>query len=197
MKQSHSSQKTDNELIQDFLEQDSTLAVEALINRYYKKLLNAILFLTKNQAQAEDLSQDIWIKILDKLRAGKYTEGNFPGWAQRIAYTTCIDFLRKQKRQKTFATPPGHDHLRGSFAHEDNQPDQLLIKDETRYRVRAFVDALPLEQKEIVLLRHYADLKFSEIAQLLDISINTALGRMRYALINMRKMIDQQKNGLM
>ena len=180
--------KTDHELIQDF--QNGNLnALEILVLRHKDKMYTSILFLVKDKYLAEDIFQDVFIKIIDTIRGGRYTEeGKFLPWAMRIAHNLCVDHFRKVKRTPTIKTSDDRDIFEVLNFTEDGA-DVKMMKRQSYDRVRQMLDLLPEDQREVIILRHYADLSFKEIASLTNCSINTALGRMRYGLINLRKMM--------
>lgn len=180
--------KTDHELIQDF--QNGNLnALEILVLRHKDKMYTSILFLVKDKYLAEDIFQDVFIKIIDTIRGGRYTEeGKFLPWAMRIAHNLCVDHFRKVKRTPTIKTSDDRDIFEVLNFTEDGA-DVKMMKRQSHDRVRQMLDLLPEDQREVIILRHYADLSFKEIASLTNCSINTALGRMRYGLINLRKMM--------
>ncbi len=182
---------SDQVLIGQYLAGDEK-SLEQLIARHKDKVYTSILFIVKEQALAEDVFQDTFIKVIDTLRSGKYKEeGKFLPWVMRIAYNLCIDHFRRVKRAPTVTTPEGYD-LFNFMSFAENNAEQEVIQDQTRAKVRLLIDQLPQEQREVVILRHYAELSFKEIADMTEVSINTALGRMRYALINMRKLIAEK-----
>lgn len=182
---------SDKELINAYLEGNDR-CFETLLNRHKEKIYTSIFLFVKDHSQAEDIFQDVFIKIIRTLRRGKYNhEGKFLQWAMRIAYNMCVDHFRKSKRKPTVSPTEEFDIFEVLKVTEDNA-ETKMIKNQRYDKVRKLIDALPEEQREVVILRHYADLSFKEIAKLTDVSINTALGRMRYALINIRKMIDEK-----
>jgi RNA polymerase sigma factor (sigma-70 family) len=184
--------KTDNELIQNFQDGDLN-ALEILVLRHKDKMYTSILFLVKDKYLAEDIFQDSLIKIIDTIRGGRYTEeGKFLPWAMRIAHNLCVDHFRKVKRTPSIRTSDDRDIFEVINFTEEGA-DEKLMKRQSHERVRMMLELLPEDQREVIILRHYADLSFKEIASLTNCSINTALGRMRYGLINLRKMM-QQKN---
>jgi RNA polymerase sigma-70 factor (ECF subfamily) len=184
-------QLTDNELIQLFQE-GNTRAFDALIDRHQERIYNAILFMVKDSYLAEDLIQDIFIKIINNLKQNKYNdEGKFLPWALRIAHNFCVDHFRKVKRTPTIKTSDDQD-LFEIIKHSDHPADYKMTRTQTHRNIQELVDLLPEEQREIIVLRHYANLSFKEIAQMTNCSINTALGRMRYGLINLRKMMNER-----
>jgi RNA polymerase sigma-70 factor (ECF subfamily) len=187
--------KTDNELIHLFT--DGHLdALEALVLRHKDKLYTSILFLVKDKYLAEDIFQDVFIRIIDTMRGGRYTEeGKFLPWAMRIAHNLCVDHFRKVKRTPTIRTGDDKDIFEVlNFAEES--AETKMMKRQSHERVREMLQRLPEDQREVIILRHYADMSFKEIAAVTDCSINTALGRMRYGLINLRKLMVQKQIAL-
>ena len=180
---------SDKELIQQYLGgQDK--AFEILLNRHKEKIYTSIYLFVKDQSRAEDIFQEVFIKIIKTIRKGKYNhEGKFVQWAMRISYNMCVDHFRKAKR-RSIVHPTDEFDIFDVIENPDPNREDTLIKDQTHAKVRKLIDQLPPEQREVVMLRHYADMSFKEIAQLTRVSINTALGRMRYALINIRKMVE-------
>ena len=186
---------SDTELIRSFQDGD-TRAFEVLTNRYKDRVFSSILFFVKDSYLAEDLFQDVFIKIIDTLQNKRYTEeGKFLPWALRIAHNLCVDYFRKVKRTPTIKTSDDKDIFEIIHLSED-APDTKMMQSQSHERVRLMLDLLPEEQREIIILRHYANLSFKEIAQITNCSINTALGRMRYGLINLRKMIVEKQIAL-
>ncbi|MBE7174170.1 MAG: sigma-70 family RNA polymerase sigma factor [Williamsia sp.] len=185
------SKKTDHQLIHLFMDGELQ-ALEVLILRHKDKLYTSILFLVKDKYLAEDIFQDVFIKIIDTIRGGRYTEeGKFLPWAMRIAHNLCVDHFRKVKRTPAIKTSDDRDIFEVLNFTEDGA-DVKMMKRQSYDRVRQMLDKLPDDQKEVIILRHYAELSFKEIASLTDCSINTALGRMRYGLINLRKMMAEK-----
>lgn len=190
MKTAATSTKTDKELIDLYLEGQEH-ALECLINRHQEKVFTSIMMFMKDTNLAEDIFQDTFIKVIHTLRSGTYKEeGKFAPWVMRISYNLCIDHFRRLKRNPMVATSDGFDIFEVLKFADENAEDRIIRK-ETHHKVRKLVDSLPDEQKEVVILRHYAGLSFKEIADTTGVSINTALGRMRYALINLRKLITE------
>lgn len=189
------SQVSDTELIKAFQEGDSH-AVEVLINRYKDKVYSSLLFYVKDNYLAEDLFQDVFIKIIDTLQNKRYTEeGKFLPWALRIARNLCLDYFRKVKRNPSVKTSEYSD-IFDVLQLSDDAADTKMMHGQSHDRVRMMLDMLPEEQREIIVLRHYANLSFKEIAQITNCSINTALGRMRYGLINLRKLMAEKQIAL-
>ena len=185
-------QLKDKELILAYLDGNHK-AFEILLNRHRNKIYTQIYLFVKDGDLAEDIFQDVFIKIIDTLRKGKYNhEGKFLQWAMRISYNMCVDHFRRSKRRTKVSATETFDIFDVLETSDDNM-ETTIIKSQLHKKVRSLVDQLPPEQKEVVILRHYADMSFKEISQLTRVSINTALGRMRYALINMRKMANEKE----
>ena len=186
------SKKTDRELINDYLEGNDK-SFEVLLNRHREKIYTSIYLFVKDRNQAEDIFQDVFIKIIDTLRKGKYNhEGKFLQWAMRISYNMCVDNFRRSKRRTKVSATETFDIFDVLESGDDNM-ETTMMKSQMHEKLRYLVDQLPEEQREVVILRHYAEMSFKEISQLTRVSINTALGRMRYALINMRKMVGDKE----
>lgn len=182
---------SDQDLIQQYLNGNER-AFEVLLNRHKTKIFTSIYLFTRDNEVAEDIFQEVFIKIIDTLRKGKYNhEGKFLQWALRIAYNMCVDQFRRSKRQTQVSPSETFDVLNVIQSSDDNM-EQTMIKVQGTNRIQALVDQLPPEQREVVILRHYADMSFKEISQLTRVSINTALGRMRYALINLRRLMEEK-----
>ncbi|MBK6392739.1 MAG: sigma-70 family RNA polymerase sigma factor [Saprospiraceae bacterium] len=182
---------SDQDLILNYLNGDER-AFETLLTRHKTKIYTSIYLFTRDSEVAEDIFQEVFIKIIDTLRKGKYNhEGKFLQWAMRIAYNMCVDQFRKSKRNAQVSMGENFDVFTVIPTGDDNM-EQFLIKDQGTRRIQSLVDQLPAEQREVVILRHYADMSFKEISLLTRVSINTALGRMRYALINLRRMMEEK-----
>ena len=183
---------TDQELVQAYMNgQTETLSV--LVERHKNKIFTSIYLLVKDKYLAEDIFQDVFIKIIDTLKNKRYTEeGKFLPWALRIAHNLCVDYFRKVKRTPAIKTSDDQDIFEVINVSQE-APDQKLMRGESHEKVRRMLDLLPEEQREIIVLRHYANLSFKEIAGITNCSINTALGRMRYGLINLRKMMTENQ----
>ena len=166
-------------------------AFNLLVDRYQSKVFTTIFLIVKDHDVAEDLLQDVFIKVLHILNSDKYNEeGKFQPWVMRIAHNLAIDHFRKAKRYPTILLEDGSNLLNSLSFAEDSSEEQR-IKEETLAWVRDLIEELPEAQKEVVVLRHYMDMSFQEIAEQTGVSINTALGRMRYALNHIRKKMKQ------
>lgn len=182
----------DQELVIAFLNGDET-CIETLINRHRTKVYTYILLTIKNQALAEDLFQETFIKVIQSLRKGKYRDnGRFLSWVIRIAHNLIIDHFRKEKQLNSVSNDDSEADLFNSKKLADDNIEQLMVTEQIRQDLRKLINELPEDQREVVLLRHFGGLSFKEIADHTGVSINTALGRMRYALINLRKMIAER-----
>ena len=182
------SKLSDHELINSF-NSGNVNAFEVLVLRHKDKLYTSIFFLVKDKYLAEDIFQDVFIRIIDTIKSGRYTEeGKFLPWAMRIAHNLCVDYFRKVKRTPTIKNSDDQDIFEVLNFTEDSAEDKM-IKKQSHNRVKDMLDQLPEDQREVIILRHYADMSFKEIAEITNCSINTALGRMRYGLINLRKMM--------
>ena len=184
---------SDQELVQAYIQGDQS-AIESLINRHRSKVYTYILLTMKNQQLAEDLFQETFIKVIQSLRAGKYRDnGRFLSWVIRIAHNLIIDHFRKEKQMNAVSNDDTEVDLFNSKKLSDENIEELIIHSQIKTEIRILINELPDDQREVVLLRHYGGLSFKEIADQTDVSINTALGRMRYALINLRKLIEEKK----
>jgi RNA polymerase sigma factor (sigma-70 family) len=181
---------SDQELIQNFLAGDDR-SFETLLTRHKTKIYTSIYLFTRDTETAEDIFQEVFIKIIDTLRKGNYNhEGKFLQWALRISYNMCVDQFRRSKRTSFVNSNENFDVFSVIPSMDDNK-ELSMMKDQSASHIKSLVDQLPDEQREVVILRHYADMSFKEIAMLTRVSINTALGRMRYALINLRRMMEE------
>lgn len=162
-------------------------AFEMLLNRHKSKIYTAIYLIVKDRYTAEDLLQETFVKAISTIRGGRYNEeGKFLPWVSRIAHNLAIDHFRKEKRYPEVVLEDGSRVFNCiDFAEESAESKQVFR--ETRSKLRDFIRELPEEQKHVLIMRHYFDMSFQEIADRTGVSINTALGRMRYALINLRK----------
>ncbi len=187
---------SDYELIQRFIKGEQS-CFEQLIHRHKNKVFAYISLYIRDQALAEDLFQDTFMKVIQSVRAGKYQDnGKFISWVMRIAHNLIIDHFRRIKQMNTVSNDDYESDLFNSKKFADSTVEDDMIKRQIQKDVRKMITLLPDDQREVVILRHYAGLSFKEIAEITDVSINTALGRMRYALINMRKIMEEKKISL-
>jgi RNA polymerase sigma factor (sigma-70 family) len=187
---------SDYELIMRFIRGEQS-CFEQLIHRHKNKVFAYISLYIRDQALAEDIFQDTFLKVIQSVKAGKYSDnGKFLSWVMRIAHNLIIDHFRRIKQMNTISNDNYESDLFNSKRLAEDNIEDEMIKRQIQKDVRKLINNLPDDQKEVVILRHYAGLSFKEIAEITDVSINTALGRMRYALINMRKIMVEKKISL-
>jgi RNA polymerase sigma-70 factor (ECF subfamily) len=187
---------TDFELLNRFIKGDQQ-CFEHLIQRHKNKVFAYIILYIRDQALAEDLFQDTFLKVIQSVKAGKYYDnGKFISWVMRIAHNLIIDHFRRLKQMNTISNDDYESDLFNNKNLVDDTVEDDMIKKQILKDVRKMISHLPDDQREVVILRHYAGLSFKEIADITEVSINTALGRMRYALINMRKIMEDNKISL-
>ncbi|MDC1378197.1 sigma-70 family RNA polymerase sigma factor [Flavobacteriaceae bacterium] len=182
-------QPTDAILVSNYIS-GSEIALEALITRHKLRIFNFIKSKVLDVDTAEDLFQDTFIKVIKTLKTGTYNEqGKFLPWVMRIAHNLVIDFFRKNNRIPTIENNDEYDVFK--FI-SDNTPnvEKALFQDQIIKDLQKLVHELPEDQKEVLIMRLYRDMSFKEIAENTNVSINTALGRMRYAIINIRKLVE-------
>ncbi len=187
---------SDNSLVQAYISGEER-CLQVLIDRHKNKIYSYILMLVKQQELAEDIFQDTFIKVIQNLKRGKYVDnGRFPSWVMRIAHNLVIDFYRKQKHMKVVSNDDNDYDLLNSTKYAESTVEDKMVYSQILSDVSELLELLPDNQKEVVKLRHYMGLSFKEIAEETGVSINTALGRMRYALINMRTMVEEKNISL-
>ena len=180
---------SDSELI-ELYQSGENKAFEALLSRHKSKIYTSIYLFVRDQSLADDIFQEVFIKIIDTLNKGNYNnEGKFLQWALRISYNMCVDNHRRKRRQ-SMVTPTDDFDIFDIIGDGRRNAEENMVRSQTHQQLRHFIDQLPIEQKEVVILRHYAELSFKEISTLTRVSINTSLGRMRYALINLKKLVE-------
>lgn len=183
----------DIDLIHQYVNGDDK-AFESLFLKHKDKVYTSIYIIVKDHEVADDIFQDTFIKVLNKLKEEKYSdEGKFLPWVLRIAHNLCMDYFRKNQKEKIVANDnPEYDILDNISIEESHKEDQIIV-DEEHIDISKFIELLPDEQREVIILRHYYDYSFKQIAEMTGTNLNTALGRMRYALINLRKLIKKGK----
>lgn len=185
--------KSDKELISRYL-QGNQASLEKLITRHKNKVFAYILMIVKDKEMADDIFQDTFIKVINTIKAGSYKEeGKFIQWVMRIAHNLIIDHFRKSKRIPVVDNSNEDFDIFDTISLTDASVEEKMVTDQIHEDVRKLIEYLPPEQKEVLFMRHYSDMSFKDIAEQTNVSINTALGRMRYALINLRKLIDEKK----
>lgn len=185
--------RTDEALVASYLEDDDQHAFRILVERHQERVFGYLMGMVRNREIADDLFQETFLRVIAAMRRerGSYErQGRWLAWVMRIARNTALDHLRRRKKWRDV------DSAEGEESYWDQLPDDVPVADERLNtsqqvaRLEACIARLPQEQREVVMLRHDAELTFREIAEMTGVSINTALGRMRYALINLRKLMD-------
>jgi RNA polymerase sigma-70 factor (ECF subfamily) len=183
---------TDKQLIDSYLA-GSHSSLEVLIHRHKKRVYSYIYMVVKDKHLAEDIFQDTFVKVVNSLRSGAYNDtGKFLPWVMRIAHNITIDHFRISKRIPYVHNSEEKDIFEFIHILEHSTEDKMVI-DQIHKNVKALLEFLPPEQKEVIIMRHYYDMSFKEISEEIDTSLNTVLGRMRYGLINLRKIIEQKQ----
>ena len=176
---------SDQELVKNYINGDNS-SFEVLLNRHKNRVFAFIMSKIKNKDLSEDIFQDTYVKVVNSLQKGKYNEeGKFLPWVMRIAHNLVIDHFRKQNKMQMIRSNNDFD-IFDVIKDSKINADEKLIKDQIFSDLNSLIDKLPYDQKEVLKMRYYEELSFKKIAEHFDISINTALGRMRYALINLR-----------
>jgi RNA polymerase sigma-70 factor (ECF subfamily) len=182
----------DKELVSSYLE-GNHISLEKLIQRHQNRVFAYILMVVKDKQLADDIFQDTFIKVINTVRSGAYKEeGKFIQWVMRIAHNLIIDYFRKSKRIPVVENDNDDFDIFDTIKFTDPSIEEQMITDQIHDDVRKLIELLPPEQKEVLFMRHYSEMSFKDIAEQTDVSINTALGRMRYALINLRKLIKEK-----
>lgn len=187
---------SDQELVSQYLNNNEN-AFEVLLRRHQQKVFSKIFFMVNKQELTEDLFQETFLKVINTLKSGRYNEeGKFLPWVLRIAHNLVIDHFRREKKNQTISPniggPDDDFDLFQIIQNDEDNVEDLMIKDEIETELIALLDLLPEEQRQVVYMRHFQDLSFKEISENTEVSINTALGRMRYALINLRKIMAEK-----
>lgn len=181
---------TDQQLIHLYASGDEN-GLKTLIDRYKSKIYTSIYMRVKDEYVAEDIFQETFIKVINTIKSGGYNEeGKFLPWVVRIAYNMVIDYFRKEKRSPTVITGDGYDIFEVmDFA--DDDVERKMVRNQVDVDLKKLIQLLPDDQKEVLIMRHFCDMSFKDIAEVTEVSINTALGRMRYALSNLRRLIEE------
>ena len=184
---------SDHELLNTYISGNED-SINVLLDRHRKRILDYIYMMVKNRDVADDIFQETLIKVVRFVQEGRYTEnGKFLSWVLRIAHNQVIDYFRQKKQRNNVSEGDAGYDILNNQKFSDHTVEEKLITNQIETDVRKLIDFLPPEQKEVVLMRYSMGLSFKEIAEQTDVSINTALGRMRYALINLRKLIDEKQ----
>jgi RNA polymerase sigma-70 factor (ECF subfamily) len=182
----------ERDLIRRYLDGDLS-SLQKLIKKYEKRIYSYIFMLVKDAQLADDIFQDTFIKVINTLKSGTYKEeGKFIQWAMRIAHNLVIDHFRKNKKVNFLENRYDESDIFDNLFIAEDSVEQKMVKEQILKDVKKLMEMLPNDQKEVLYLRCYAQLSFKEIAEQTNVSINTALGRMRYALINLRKLIEEK-----
>jgi RNA polymerase sigma factor (sigma-70 family) len=182
----------DNELVQRFIAGDQN-SLEILIQRHKGRVFSYILLVVKKHELAEDIFQETFIKVIRSLKKGKYTEnGKFVSWVLRISHNLIIDHFRKEKLKGIVSNDSLDIDIFNSQKFSEDTIEDQMVNVQILSEVKELIKELPEDQQQVIVMRHYLDLSFKEIAEQTDVSINTALGRMRYALINLRKLVEKK-----
>lgn len=182
---------SDQLLLSRYLSGDRN-AISILIERHSTRVRDYIRMMVKDNDVADDILQETLIKAVRVIDEGRYTDtGKFLSWVLRIAHNRVLDYFRAQKSSRTIGESEAGYNMLGTLRFAENTVEDKMVAEQIEADVRRLIDFLPEEQREVVIMRYYAGLSFQEIAEQTDVSINTALGRMRYALINLRKMIKE------
>ena len=185
---------SDLDLIRQFANQNDTAAFATLLERYRKKVYTYIYLLVKRKDVADDVFQETFIKVVRTLKEGKYEEnGKFLPWVSRVAHNKVIDHFRRQRQNTECYGDNGEWSAVTGDDFSDLNAEDKAIHVQIRKDVRQMLDFLPAEQRDVIIMRHYLDMNYKEIAEQLNINVNTALGRVRYAIMNLRKMMETNK----
>jgi RNA polymerase sigma-70 factor (ECF subfamily) len=180
-------QMTDDMLVSLYL-QGNNSAFDILLNRHQDRLFNYIYFIVRSKELAEDIFQETFVKAIVTLQQGRYTnDGKFSAWITRIAHNLVIDQFRTERNENLVSNDESEIDLFNNAKLVEGNVENRMVNEQVLKDVRALIDELPDCQREVVFMRYYQDLSFKDIADITGVSINTALGRMRYALINMRR----------
>lgn len=187
---------TDDQLVAAYAKGDNQ-AFDILLKRHQARVFSYIFSIVKNRDVADDIFQETFVKAITTIKQGRYAEsGKFAAWISRIAHNLIIDYYRQEKSENTMsADEEGVDVLNRRELSDTNIED-ILVNEQIHNDVRRIIEALPENQREVLMMRYYRDMSFKEIAEATKVSINTALGRMRYAILNMRRIADENKIAL-
>ncbi len=184
---------SDSQLLSRYTKGDEE-AFSELLNRHKDRVFTTIYLIVKDQYLAEDLLQEVFIKAIRTIKSGRYNEeGKFLPWIQRIAHNIAIDHFRKNKRYPMIMMEDGS-NVFNTLDFSEESWEETQVRQDTYDLVKTYIKELPESQREVLVMRHYMQMSFQEIAEATNVSINTALGRMRYALINLRKKLKQNVN---
>jgi RNA polymerase sigma-70 factor (ECF subfamily) len=185
-------QLNDQELLKNFLSGNKD-ALSPLLERNRRRVFDYINMIVKDRDVADDILQDTFVKVMRFLAEGRYVDnGRFLSWILRIAHNQVIDHFRRLKQQNHLTESDAGYNVMNNIRFSEPTVEDMLVREQIEQDVRKMIDFLPDEQKQVVMMRYYTGLSFKEIAEQTGVSINTCLGRMRYALMNLRKMVDEK-----
>ncbi len=191
------SNQTDEQLISGYLKGNDN-CFEQLLNRHKNKIFSYILLTVKKRDVAEDIFQDVFVKVINTMNKGNYKEeGKFLPWAMRIAHNMVMDYFRNGKKMQFVDNAEDENEDMDIFkmlVNDEKNIEEKIMDKETESEIRVMINKLDEEQKEVLLMRHYAKMSFKEIADMTNVNINTALGRMRYAILNLRSMMQEKES---
>lgn len=189
----HTKMMTDEELVVAYA-QGNNSAFDVLLGRHKSTVYSYIYFIVRNRELAEDIFQETFVKAIITIKQGRYTEnGKFRAWINRIAHNLIIDTYRQEKNEHTISNDECEVDLFNNHKLSDGTIEDDMVKNQILSDVKKLIDYLPQNQREVLVLRYYQDMSFKEIAEITGVSINTALGRMRYAILNMRRLAEEKQ----
>jgi RNA polymerase sigma factor (sigma-70 family) len=185
--------QTEQELVAAYA-QGETSAIDELVYRTQNKVLSTVYYLVRDKDLAQDLVQETYIKAVAKIKEGKYVnDGKLTAWLNRIARNLCMDYFRRTDKHKTVSTANGGKNIFDFLPLQEDSFEQKVISNQSATRVRGLLEQLPHDQREVITMRIFGEMTFKEIAEETNASLNTCLGRMRYGLLNLRKMIRERE----
>ncbi|MDR0395485.1 MAG: sigma-70 family RNA polymerase sigma factor [Tannerella sp.] len=184
--------KMTDEMLVDLYAQGNNSAFDVLLNRYQKSIHSYIFYIVRNHDVTEDIFQETFLKVIMTIKQGRYTDnGKFKAWIMRIAHNLVIDNFRQERNENTISNDEVEIDLLNDMKLCDSNVEDHMVREQVYSDVKKLVKHLPDNQREVLEMRYYQDMSFKEIADITGVSINTALGRMRYAILNMRRMADE------
>lgn len=188
--------QTDEQLVAAYANGNNE-AFDALLNRHQTQVFSYIMRIVRNRDLANDIFQETFVKAITTIQQGRYTDaGKFGAWVNRIAHNLVIDFYRQEKSENTTSTDEGEMDILNRADLSEGTVEDVIVNEQIRKDVRRIIRELPKTQRDVLVMRYYRNLSFKQIADMTGVSINTALGRMRYALINMRRIAKERNIAL-